>query len=254
MRPKTILATLRRGSQTFEQALNAKLTTTTQAAVDMSVETHWEMAAKTRMGKYLTNLETDFISKSIDLSKENISVMDVGAEAGRFSLLATSSKATVVSVDVNSYALKRLKLKTKQINIIQADARHLPLKEEVFDVVFMIEVLDYISELDQALAECKRTLKPDASCILSFGNKSSLKAKLKELQGKSYRHSYKETVQRLSDAGFRVKRKNGYSWLLFGRTSQSSLVPVLAWCERILGLRRVVRFSPWVIIHVTKPS
>ena len=80
------------------------------------------------MGKYLTNLETDFISKSINLAQENITVMDVGAEAGRFSLLAANSKATVVSLDVDSYSLKRLKLKTKQVNVIQADARKLPLK------------------------------------------------------------------------------------------------------------------------------
>jgi ubiquinone/menaquinone biosynthesis C-methylase UbiE len=230
------------------------LSTSTEPVLDLSVETHWEIAAKTRMGKYLTNLETDFISKSINLNQENITVMDVGAEAGRFSILADSSKATVVSIDVNSYALRRLKLKNKKVNIIQADARHLPLRDDVFDVVFMIEVLDYIPELDQALAECKRTLKPDASCILSFGNKSSLKAMLKAMQGKSYRHSYKEAVQCLFDAGFRVKRKTGYSWLPFGRTSQSSLVPVLAWGERFFGLRKVVRFSPWVMIHVTKPS
>ena len=226
----------------------------TEAPPDLSTETHWEFAAKTKMGKYLTNLETDFISKSIDLSKENITVMDVGAEAGRFSVLAANSKATVVSVDVNSYALKRLKLKNKEVNIIQADARHLPLKDEAFDVVFMIEVLDYIPELDQALAECKRTLKPNASTVLSFGNKSSLKAKLKAMQGKPYRHSYKDAMQCLSKTGFMVKRKTGYSWLLFGRTSQSSLVPVLSGFERIFGLRRVVRFSPWVIIHATKPS
>jgi ubiquinone/menaquinone biosynthesis C-methylase UbiE len=230
------------------------LTASTQAAVDLSVETHWEMAAKTRMGKYLTDLEVDFISKSIDLSKENITVMDVGAEAGRFSLYAANSKATVVSVDVNSYALKRLKLKNKQVNIIQADARHLPLRDEVFDVVFMIEVLDYIPEIAQALSECKRALKPNASSILSFGNKSSLKAKLKALQGKSYRHSYKEALGCLSSTGLTVKRKTGYSWLPFGRTSQSSIVPVLAAFERIFGLRRVVRFSPWVIIYVTKPT
>jgi ubiquinone/menaquinone biosynthesis C-methylase UbiE len=123
------------------------LSTPTEAALDLSVETHWEIAAKTRVGKYLTNLETEFISKSIDLSQENITVMDVGAEAGRFSLLAANSKATVVSVDVNSYALKRLKLKNRQANIIQADARHLPLKDEVFDVVFMSEALDYIPPL-----------------------------------------------------------------------------------------------------------
>ena len=230
------------------------MSTLTEVSVDLSVETHWEFAAKTKMGKYLTKLETDFISKSVDLCQENITVMDVGAEAGRFSLLAANTKATVVSLDINSYALKRLKLKNRQVNIIQADARFLPLRDEVFDVVFMIEVLDYIPELEQALREGKRALKPEASCILSFGNKSSLKANLKAMQGKSYRHSYKEALQCLSNAGFLVKRKMGYSWLPFGRTSQSSLVPVLAGLERIFGLRRVVRFSPWVIIHVTKPS
>ena len=230
------------------------MSTPTEAAPDLSVETHWEIAAKTRMGKYLTNLETDFISKSVNLHRENITVMDVGAESGRFSLLATSSKATIVSVDVNSYALKRLKLKNRQVSIIQADARHLPLKDEVFDVVFMIEVLDYIPELDQTMQECKRTLKPNTSCVLSFGNKSSLKAKLKAMQGKSYRHSYKEAMQCLSKTGLIVKKKTGYSWLPFGRTSQSSLVPILAAGENIFGLRRVVRFSPWVIMHVTKPS
>ena len=47
------------------------------------------------MCKYLTNLETDFISKSIDLSQANITIMDVGAEAGRFSLLAANNKANV---------------------------------------------------------------------------------------------------------------------------------------------------------------
>ena len=205
------------------------------------------------MGKYLTNLETDFISESINLAQENITVMDVGAEAGRFSLLAANSKVTVVSLDVDSYSLKRLKLKTKQVNVIQADARKLPLKNEVFDAVFMIEVLDYIPELEAALTECKRALKSDASCILSFGNKSSLKAKLKAMQGKSYRHSYRKVMQCLSKTGFIVKKKTGYSWLPFGRTSENRFVPVLAGIEKILGLRRVPRFSPWVIVHVTKP-
>jgi len=221
---------------------------------DLSTETHWEKAAKTRMGKYLTKIETDFISKSVDLSKENIAVMDVGAEAGRFSLLPETSNATVVSVDLDSYALRRLKSKTNQVNVIQADARNLPLKEELFDIVFMIEVLDYIPNIEAAFAETKRTLKPNASYVLSFGNKSSLKAKIKAMQGKPYRHSYKKVMQDLSKAGLVIKSKKGYSWLLFGRTSQSPLVPIFATFEKYLGLRRVVRFSPWVIIHVSKPA
>jgi ubiquinone/menaquinone biosynthesis C-methylase UbiE len=230
------------------------LTANLSISPELSAETHWEFAAKTKMGKYLTKVETDFISKSIDLSQSNITVMDVGAEAGRFSLLAANNKATVVSLDVNSYALKRLRLKNKSIAVIQADARKLPLKDDVFDVVFMIEVLDYISELDQALSECRRTLKTNASSVLSFGNKSSLKAKLKALQGKSYRHSYKEVIECLSKTGFLVKKKNGYSWLQFGRNTERGLVFVLARFERFFGLQRVVRFSPWIIIHITNSS
>lgn len=205
------------------------------------------------MGKYLTDLETEFISKSIDLSKKNLTVMDVGAEAGRFSVFAAKTNAYVVSVDVDSYALKRLHLKNRGVNVVQADARHLPIRDAVFDVVFMVEVLDYIPELDQALGDCKRTLKLDSSCVLSFGNKSSLKAKLKAMQGKSYRHSYGEVVRCLAQTGFTMKNKLGYSWLPFGRTSQSSFVGFLAGVEKIFGLRRIVRYSPWVIIHVTKP-
>jgi len=223
-------------------------------SLDLSVETHWETAAKTKMGKYLTKLETAFINKSVMLDKENLTVMDVGAEAGRFSLMASNHNATVLSVDVDSYALKRLKLKDKQINIIQADARKLPLRDGLFDVVFMIEVLDYIPELQEALLECKRTLKNNASSILSFGNKSSLKAKLKSIKGKSYRHNYREVIECLSETGFTMNMKTGYSWLPFGRTSQNQLIPILAGVERFFGLRRIVRFSPWVIMYVTKSS
>ncbi|MCL2358407.1 MAG: class I SAM-dependent methyltransferase [Nitrososphaerota archaeon] len=225
-----------------------------QASSDFSSETHWEMAAKTKMGKYLTRLETGFISKSIDLSQKNLSVMDVGAEAGRFSLLPQNSKAQVVSIDINAYALRRLKQKSRHVNIILADARNLPLKGGVFDIVFMIEVLDYIPELGLALGECRRTLKPGASAVLSFGNKSSIKARLKAMQGKSYRHSYGEMIRCLSKTEFIIKRKLGYSWLPLGRTSQSSIVPAFAALEKIFGLRRIVRYSPWVIMHITRPS
>ena len=68
-----------------------------------------------------------------------------------------------------------------------------------------------------------------------------------------YRHSYRKVMQRLSTTGFIVKKKIGYSWLPFGRASENRFVPVLAGIERILGLRRVPRFSPWVIMHITKP-
>jgi ubiquinone/menaquinone biosynthesis C-methylase UbiE len=219
---------------------------------DISEETHWEKAAKTRMGKYLTQIETQFIQNSINPSNLKV-VMDVGAEAGRFSQLSNSNAETI-SLDVDSYGLKRLKLKTESINAIQADAKKIPIRVETFDAIFMIEVLDYIPKLGQALAECNRTLKPGGAFIVSFGNKSSLKAKLREFRGKSYQHSYNRVMQTLKDTGFQVGRKTGYNWLLFGRTSQNPLIPILSKLERLLGFRRIPSLSPWVIVHATKSS
>ena len=209
------------------------------------------MAAKTRMGKYLTQVESHFIQDAVNF--KNLSVtMDVGAEAGRFSQLSIASDTETISLDIDAYGLKRLKLKEKKINTIQADARKIPVKEETFDAIFMIEVLDYIPELDQAFTECYRTLKLAAPLIVSFGNRSSLKAKLREAKGKSYQHSYGKVTRALTQAGFEIKRKTGYNWLLFGRTSQNRLIPTLASMERYVGLRKIPSLSPWVIVHAVK--
>jgi len=222
---------------------------------DSIQETHWEMAAKTRMGKYLTQVEIAFIAKAVDFSKtEGGLVLDVGAESGRISLFALNTKTDVVSIDIDRGSLKRLKQRTKQAYIVVADARKLPFNSDVFDAAFMIEVLDYIPELEVALNECNRTLKLNSNCVLSFGNKSSFKAKLKGLKGKSYLHSHREVMQNLPKTGFCLHAQLGYNWLPFGRISQNSLVPILAWLEWAFGLRRLRRYSPWVMFHVVKQS
>ena len=97
------------------------------------------------MGKYLTRMETQFIQNSIDLSSIN-AVMDVGPEAGRFSQFPTEN-TLVISIDIDSYGLKRLKLKGKNVNVVQADARKIPLKNETLDAILMIEVLDHITRI-----------------------------------------------------------------------------------------------------------
>jgi SAM-dependent methyltransferase len=214
-------------------------------------ETHWELAEKTRMGKYLTEVETVFIKKSVVFSKTEF-VLDVGAESGRISLIALNTKTNVVGIDIDVVSLKRLKRRAKQVYIVAADARYLPFKDAVFDAVFMVEVLDYISELDVALNGCNRVLKLNSTCVLSFGNRASFKGKLKSLKSKPYLHSFKSVMQSLPMAGFICTASLGFNWLLFGRTSQNYFVPVFAWLERALGFRRLCQYSPWVIFRVVK--
>jgi ubiquinone/menaquinone biosynthesis C-methylase UbiE len=203
------------------------------------------------MGKYLTQLETEFISKAVDLSKPSV-VIDVGAEAGRFSLLAANRNISVIGIDIDRYSLGRLKQKNRDVVVVQADARRIPFRDGVFDGVFMIEVLDYIPELGEALGECYRVLKPQAPFVVSFGNQSSLKAKLRGFRGKTYTHTYDRVMLSLRETGFKVTAKLGYSWLPFGRMSESRLVSPLAGAEKLFQLRKMPSFSPWVLLRAEK--
>lgn len=218
---------------------------------DASTETHWEKAAKTKMGIYLTNVETDFVLNAINLAECSL-VVDLGAEAGRFSIIAAKNNVDIIAIDVEVHGLKRLRLKNKLVNVVLADARRIPLKENLLDAAFMIEVLDYIPELETVLMECHRILKCERSLILSFGNKSSLKSKLRKSRKKFYMHSYHKMIQSLEKVGFEIVSKEGFNWLPFNRTSENPLIPLLAIIEKVLGLRKIPSVSPWVIIHATK--
>ena len=172
--------------------------------------THWETAARTKMGSYLTSVEMAFFLKSINFSKCRL-VGDIGAEAGKFSLLAAEKNVDVVALDIDLPGLKRLRFKNKLVNVVLADARNIPLKESILDAAFMMEVIDYIPESDTVLSGCSRILKNGCSLVFSFGNKASLKSKLRNLQGKSYMHSHGEIIKGLRKAGFKLVRKEGFN-------------------------------------------
>ncbi len=217
---------------------------------DDFAETHWEIAARTRMGTYLTETETEFLLGAIDLPKCNL-IVDIGSGAGKFSLLAAQTNAEVISLDLELHALRRLRIKDRRIAVILADARNLPLKDELASAVLCFEVFDYIPELKMALSECSRILKRSAPLVFSFGNRSSLKSRLRQMSGKRYTHSYSEAISVLEQLGFKIEKKKGYNWLLFGRTSENLLIPLLTRLERIIGLQKLTRWSPWVLIKAT---
>ena len=242
-------------AQTVLESANAEpqiVIDTTPLSDFLEEETHWERAAKTRMGRYLTQVETDFITGCVELTDNNL-ILDVGAEAGRFSMWATKKNVHCVSLDIDSHGLRRLKSKNKDADVILADARYIPLKDKILDIVLMVEVADYIPELDTTIADCQRTLKDKGSIILTFGNKLSLKARIRKLQGKSYLHSYFKTMKILARSGTILSAK-GFNWLPFGRTSDSSLIPLLAKVEQLIGLRKFHFGSPWVIVHMQCPN
>ncbi len=210
-------------------------------------ETFWEIAARTKMGSYLTKMETEFFTRGINFPDCKL-VCDIGAGAGKFSMLATQKNIETVALDIDICGLRRLKMENGTVHVILADAKALPMKPSTVDAAFAIEVVDYIPELGEVLSECHRIMKNGGSLVVSFGNQSSLKSKIRQLQGKKYSHSFHEVALKLGITGFRIVKKQGFNWLPFNRTSENMLIPLLAKIERVLGLRRIARYSPWVLI------
>jgi len=216
-------------------------------------ETYWEIKNRTSMGVYITEVESNFIFSSIK-SASHGSALDIGAGAGRFSIPLAKKGMHVHSVDLSLHGLKRLKLKNKDVDAILTDARGIPLRDNVVDAIVMVELLDCVVELDRVLAECWRVLKQGGSFTFTFGNKASLKGKIKKLRGLPYLHSYREVWDNLEAIGFAIEKREGFNWLPFDRISNNQLVPLLANIERFLGLRKFVSASPWVMVHAIKPN
>jgi ubiquinone/menaquinone biosynthesis C-methylase UbiE len=60
-------------------------------------------------------------------------------------------------------------LNISKINFLVGDARHIPLQDNYFDLVYSFSALYYISDIGHVLSEISRLLKPGAFAVLDFG-------------------------------------------------------------------------------------
>jgi len=54
--------------------------------------------------------------------------------------------------------------------LLRMDAQHLPFADRVFDTVLMLEMVYYVPDLDAAVAECRRVLRPGGKLMISVPN------------------------------------------------------------------------------------
>lgn len=110
--------------------------------------------------------------------KKGMSVLEIGCGSGAFTLDATrkvGKKGKVYALDIEQKMLSQLKTKLKDkknkeiknIELVCADARRLPFKNNFFDLVFMVGVLQEIPDVQKALKEIKRVLKPSGALAVT---------------------------------------------------------------------------------------
>ncbi|MBP7654532.1 methyltransferase domain-containing protein [Candidatus Dependentiae bacterium] len=102
-------------------------------------------------------------------------ILDIGCGSGWVVKQAAKNGAIVIGVDFAEKACisSRKALDTYSLNglIIQADAQHLPIKDEIIDRIFSIGVLHHIPKTELGIEEAFRTLKKKGTGFISLYGK-----------------------------------------------------------------------------------
>ena len=115
----------------------------------------------------VSNLFKNRIKTSIKFAglKKNSIILDVGSREGY--LLKTirnfNTSCKCYGIEKNPNVLK--KIETCDIRV--ADVRQMPFEAEFFDVVFALDVLEHINDIEISINEIRRVLKPEGVVIIS---------------------------------------------------------------------------------------
>jgi SAM-dependent methyltransferase len=236
----------------------------TQTATFTSSPTYYEkLGRETTWGRYLTGLQRCSITLAADLFERPGTVLEIGADGGRWSSLLAKQGWEAVCTDVRPMALEvcQSRLPRAKCILVNAADTKIPCATDAANLILCMEV-DPVTSSGWFVEEASRVLAPGGILVATLNNKSSLRAVFHKLfrpgdavtrkQCGFYEVSYHERRNRLRRSGFRIIHEEGCCWPPFARDSNSSLVPSCVRLEKYLGLRRLPLLSPWVVFVAQK--
>ena len=102
-------------------------------------------------------------------------ILDIGMGTGWFTnrLSFLFPDSLVIGLDFATGMVKFAKRKYEELKVIQADAGHLPFKENSFDVITSNLAYQWVLDLKEAFKDTFRILKPKGTiCLTMFGYES----------------------------------------------------------------------------------
>ena len=223
--------------------------------------TFWEKVAATKWGNYVTQIEARSILQGQSLAGAPGHALEIGCEGGRWSKLLSDLGWKMTCIDVNREVLEECRRKVSDAECILANCndRTIPCASSSFSLLLCIEVPPVIQS-DWFALEANRVLRNEGVLVGLACNKMSLRGLANRMAKRSFRKkaeevyafSYGALRRSFCRAGFEIAYEEGLCWGPFGRTSNSPLIPAFAKLERVLGLRRLVTLSPWVVFIARK--
>ena len=102
-------------------------------------------------------------------------ILDVGCAEGFITSHLSQLQAQVIGIDIDE-GLKIAKSKVKNANFLRASITHLPFKEETFEAVTLLEILEHLPDttISEGIAEVDRVLKSGGNLIMSVPYKEKI--------------------------------------------------------------------------------
>lgn len=117
----------------------------------------------------------------VDIDLKGKKVLDVGCGGGQYMEYFLDKGTKITGIDYSEkmiemargYLEGKEKNKTLRYSLIKADAEDLPFRNNTFDLIVSIGLLEYLSRPEKALSEIHRVLKKGGYALLSFSKKDS---------------------------------------------------------------------------------
>lgn len=105
---------------------------------------------------------------------KNAKILDAACAFGDLLTLLDQSEFTTYGIDISEYALKKAKKNTKAQLILGDLNKKLPYKDNFFDAVFALDVIEHLNSPYQFLLEMNRVLKKKGILFVQTPNINSI--------------------------------------------------------------------------------
>ena len=208
----------------------------------------------TKGGKYRTEREFSLIKKH--LPNKKMKILDIGGGSGRFAVPLSQAGHCVTVIDINAEALSILRNRNNNIEIINENFENFE-NDSLFDMVLMIESMQYFSDLHLLFSKIRSMINLRANVIFTAPNANSLKYKIRKLIPHTHYpgvRDYKTYKELLIDCGFEIVDIDAFNWLPFRVNTNSLLVPYFAKLEKTFHLNRWLTQGPELLFCARKIS
>jgi len=134
--------------------------------------------------RYIDQVEIESVLSVLDLTQNKKTlILDAGCGSGRF-LTPLSKNINIVGTDFSKGLLEKAKKGARKVPLCLADVEHLPFKNESFNTVLLVRVLQHIATQNNAIRELSRVTKNGGSLIILAHNNLTFHALYKWIRQK----------------------------------------------------------------------